>query len=108
DSRAENYGRLAEAMRNSDRSHAVHGRVLDPGVRPSGAGGFGSLPGERAGDEESAGAQKRCAREPMADEVAHLWAVAEFVPAVATDPQDADVLAAAQGSGRERGPTHST
>src|SRR6266853_6092756 len=79
--------------------------------RPASAGsmsGFGSLPGERAGDEESAGSQKRCAGEPMADEAAHLRAVAKFVPAVATDPQDADVLAAAQGSDRERGPAHST
>jgi len=34
----------------------------------------------------------------MADEAAHLRAVAKFVPAIAADPQDADVLAAAQGS----------
>ena len=57
---------------------------------------FRSVPGECAGDEESAGAQKRRAGESMADEAAHLWAVAKFVSAVAGDPHDADVLAAAQ------------
>src|SRR6267378_2496001 len=40
--------------------------------------------------------RKSDAGEPMADETAHLWAVAQFVPAVAGDPHDADVLAAAQ------------
>ena len=60
------------------------------------AGGFGSVPGECPGDEESARAQERRAGESMADEAAHLRAVAKFVPAVAGDPHDADVLAAAQ------------
>jgi len=65
-----------------------------------GTGGFGSLPGERAGDEESVVAQKRCTKEPMADESAHLRAVPKFVPAIAAHPQDADVPAAAEGSDR--------
>src|SRR5260370_42607790 len=94
---------MAEAMRDSDRCDAVHGRVLDRGIRHSRSGGFGSVPGECAGDEESAGAQKRRAGEPMADETAHLWAVAQFGPAGAANSQDADVLAAEQwsvGSGK--------
>ena len=89
-------GGLAEAMRDSDRSHAIDGRVLDRGLRHSRRSWFRSVPGECAGDEESAGAQKRRAGESMADEAAHLRAVAEFVSAVAGDPHDADVLAAAQ------------
>jgi hypothetical protein len=34
--------------------------------------------------------------ESMADEAAYLWVVAQFVPAAAGDPHDANVLAAAQ------------
>ena len=60
------------------------------------AAGLRSVPGECAGDEESAGAQKRRAGESMADEAAHLRAVAKFVSAVAGNSHDADVLAAAQ------------
>ena len=48
------------------------------------------------GDEESAGTQKRRAGESMADEAAHLWTVAQFVPAAAGDPYDANLLATAQ------------
>ena len=87
---------MAEAMRDSDRCDAVNGSVLDRGIRHSRSGGFGSVPGKCAGDEESAGTQKRRAGESMADEAAHLWAVAQFVPAAAGDPHDANVLAATQ------------
>ncbi len=48
------------------------------------------------GDEELTRAQKRCARESMADEAAHLWSVAELVSALSSNPYDADLLAAAQ------------
>src|ERR1700736_6355848 len=78
-SRAEGDGRLVEAMRNSDRGHAINWRVLDRGIRHSRSGGFGSVLGECAGDEESAGAQKPRAGESMADEATHLWALAKFV-----------------------------
>jgi len=57
---------------------------------------YDSVLGECAGDEESAGTQKRRAGESMADEAAHLWTVAQFVPAAAGDPYDANVLTAAQ------------
>jgi hypothetical protein len=46
-------------------------------------------------DEEPAGTQNRRTRESMANEVAHLRAVAKFVPATAGNPHDADVLASA-------------
>jgi len=47
-------------------------------------------------DVQPSGAEKRCARESVADEAAHLWPVAKFVPAATGDPHDADVLATAQ------------
>ena len=93
---AEGDGRMAEAMRDPDRRDAIHWRVLDCGVRHSRRSWFGSIPGECAGDEESAGAQERRAGESVADEAAHLRAVAKFVSAVAGDPQAANVLASAQ------------
>ena len=60
------------------------------------AGWFGGVSGECAGDQKSTRAQKRRAGESMADEAAHLWAVAKFVSALAGNPHDADVLAPAQ------------
>jgi len=54
------------------------------------------------GTEESARAQSDY-RESMADEVAHLRTVAEFVSAITGDSRDADLLAAAQRSGAECG-----
>src|SRR2546428_257574 len=95
-SRVEVDGRLAEAMPDSNRRDAVDWRVLDRGIRHPRGGWFRSVPGECAGNEESTRAQKRRAREPMADEAAHLRLTAEFVSPVAGDPHDADVLAAAQ------------
>ena len=86
---------MAEATRDSDRCDAIHGRVMDRGIRHSGSSRFGSVLGECARDEESAGAQKRLAGESMADEAEYLWAVAQFAPAVAGNSQDANVLAAA-------------
>src|SRR6267154_484589 len=99
--RAEGDGGLAEAMRDSDRRDAIHWRVLGRRIRHSGTSGLGSVPGECPRHEESARAQKRRAGESMVDEAAHLWIVAKFVPAVAGDSHDADLLAAAQRSGAE-------
>ena len=44
----------AEAMWHPHGRHAVHRGVLDSGVRHFGGSRVGSVPGERAGDEESA------------------------------------------------------
>jgi hypothetical protein len=52
----EGDGSLVEAMRDSDRSHAIDWSVLDRGVRHFGSVRFGSVSGECPGDEESAGA----------------------------------------------------
>src|SRR5215472_11216555 len=68
-------------------------------ARHPGNGGFGSVPGEWAGHEEPAGTQKRCAGEPMADEAAPLWTIAQFLPALSGGTHDAHLLAAAQRSG---------
>src|SRR6266566_5138674 len=95
-SRGKGDGRLAEAMRNSHRCLAIDRGVLDRGLRHSGGSGIGSVPGECPGDEELARAQERRAGESMADEAAHLWAVAEFVSASARDSHNADVLAATE------------
>ena len=54
------------------------------------------------------GAQERRTGESMADEVAHLRTIAKFVPTVAGDSQDADLLAAAQRFGAKCGPAYST
>src|SRR6202035_2779125 len=56
----------------------------------------GSLSGECARDEESAGAEDGRAGEPVVDEPAHVRLITEFVSPVAGDPHDADLLAAAQ------------
>jgi hypothetical protein len=85
-----------KAMRDSDHSHAIDGRVLDRGLRHTRRSWFRSVPGECPGDEESAGAQKRRAGESMADEAAHLRAITKLVSTVAGGPNDANVLAAAQ------------
>src|ERR1700751_3888717 len=77
--RADADGRVAEAMCDSDRRDAIHGRVLDRGIRHSRRSWSGSVPGECAGHEEPTGAQKRRAGEPVADEAASLPAVAKFV-----------------------------
>jgi len=45
-----------------------------------------NLPGRKSDVQES----------QWADEAAHVWAVAQFIPAAAGDSHDADVLAAAQ------------
>src|SRR5215469_8775603 len=47
-----------------------------------GTSGFGGVPGECPGHEESARAQERRTGESMADEAAYLWTVAKFVSAV--------------------------
>ena len=57
---------------------------------------FAGIPSECAGDQESARAQKRRTGKSVADEAAHLRAVAKFVSAVAGNPQAANVLASAQ------------
>jgi len=94
-------------MRDSDHRDAIDGHVLDRGIRHSRGGGFRSVPGECPGDEEPAGTQNRRTRESMANEAAHLWAVAKFVPATAGNPHDADVLAAAQRFGTGGSVAHS-
>src|SRR5450755_606301 len=88
--------RLAQTMRDPDRGHAINRSLLDRGIRYLGRSRVGSVSGECARDQESARAQKRRARESMADEAAHLWTVAEFVSAAARNSHAADLLAAAQ------------
>src|SRR6516165_5840501 len=94
--RAEGDGRLAEAMRDSDRRDAIHRSVLDRGIRHSRAGKFRSLFGECTGDQEFTRAQERRAGESVVDEAAHLWPTTKFVSANAADSHDAYVQAAAQ------------
>src|ERR1700730_9139653 len=95
---AEGDGRLAEAMPDPDDSDAIDGSLLDRGIRHFGSSRVGSIPGECARDQEFARAQKRRARESVADEAAHLWAVAGLVSAGAGKSQGAHLLAAAQRS----------
>jgi hypothetical protein len=48
--------------------------------------------------QESAGQENGRAGKPMADEAAHLWTRAEFLPADGGDPKDEELLAAAERS----------
>src|SRR6266850_4762932 len=105
--RAEDDGGMAEAMWDSYGRDAIYGSLLDCGLRDLGRGGSGSVSGECARDEESAGAEDGRAGEPVVDEAAHLRLIAEFVSPVAGHSHPADVLAAAPGSGAEYRSPHS-
>src|SRR5437879_13701740 len=96
DGRVKGNGEMAEAVRDTDGGHAVHGSVLAAGVRRVGGRGPGSLSGKRARDQESAGEEDGCAGESMADATAHLRAAAKFVPASPGNPRAAELLAAAK------------
>src|SRR6516225_9563236 len=105
--RTQGDGRLAEAMQNSNCRDAIHRSLLGRGIRHSATSGFGGVPGECPGHEESARAEERRTGESMADEAAHLWTVAKFVPAITRDSCDADLLEAAQRSRAECGSAYS-
>src|SRR6516225_7215096 len=94
-------------MQDTDRRDAIHRSLLDRRIRHSGTSWFGGVPGKCPGHEESTRAQKRRTGESVADEAAHVWAVAKFVPANTRDSRDADLLAAAQRSRAECQPAYS-
>src|SRR5215467_12040708 len=98
DRRAEEDGRVAEAMRDSHGGDAIYGSVLDCRLRHFGRSGSGSVSGKCARDQESAGAEDRRAGEPVVDEAAHLRLIAKFVSPAAADSHPANVLAAAPRS----------
>jgi transposase len=77
--RAEDDGGMAEAMWDSYGRDAIYGSLLDCGLGDLGRGGPGSVFGECARDEKSAGAEDGCAGEPVVDEAAHFRLIAEFV-----------------------------
>jgi hypothetical protein len=93
---------MAEELRHWHGGHAVHGGVLDRSAGSAGSSGTGSVSGECAGNDESAGAQERRARVSVADEAAHLWFAGEFLSAAGGDPDDPDDLAAAEPAGEAR------
>src|SRR5215469_3680026 len=99
--RAEEDGGMVEAMWDSYGRDAIYRSLLDCGLRDFGRSGSGSVSGECARDEESAGAEDGRAGEPVVDETAHLRLIAEFVSSIAGDSHLADVLATAPGSGAE-------
>src|SRR5215831_4815822 len=99
--RAEEDGGVADTMRYSHGRAAIYGSVLDCGLRHFGSSGSGSVSGECARDQESAGAEDRRAGEPVVDEAAHLRLIAKFVSPVAADSHAANVLAAAPRSGAQ-------
>src|SRR6266566_5380309 len=99
----EGDGGVAEAMCDSNHRPAIDRGVLDRGLRHSRRIWVRSVSGKCPGDEELTRAQKRCARESMADEAAHLWSVAELVSALSSNPYDADLLAAANDLVRAAG-----
>src|ERR1700758_3991788 len=98
DRRAEEDGRVADTIRHSHRRAAIYRSVLDCGLRHFGRSGSGSVSGKRTRDQESAGAEERCAGEPVVDEAAQLWLIAKFVSPVAVYSHSANVLAAAPRS----------
>src|SRR5215467_4801329 len=97
--RAEEDVRVADTVRDSHGRAAIYGSVLDCGLRHFGGGGTGSVSGQRARHEESAGTEDGRAGEPVVDETAHLRLIAKFVSPVAGDSHPTNVLAAAPGSG---------
>src|SRR5215471_3580922 len=97
---------MAQAVWDSDGGHAIHRSVLDPGVRHSGSRRTGGVSGECAGDQESAGQENRRAGKPMADEASYVWTPAEFISADSGDPEDEELLAAAERSHPERWAAH--
>src|SRR5439155_22577679 len=64
-------------------------------VRHPGAAWHPSGGSERPVHQERARQEERCAREPVADEVAHLWAAARLVPSGREHGKRADDLATA-------------
>src|SRR5580700_12091271 len=105
--RAEDDGGMAEAIWDSYGRDAIYGSLLDCGLRDLGRGGSGSVSGECTRDQKSARAEDGRAGEPVVDEAAHVWLIAEFVPPVAGDPYSADVLATAPRPGAEYRSPHS-
>src|SRR6516162_8410192 len=105
--RAEEDGRVADTMRDSHGGDAIHGSLLDCGLRHFGRGGSGSVSGECAGDEESAGTEDGRTGEPVVDEAAHVRLIAKFVSPVAGDSHPANLLAAASGSGAQHRSSYS-
>src|SRR3974390_130436 len=95
--RAEEDGGMVEAMWNSYDRDAIYGSVLDCGLRNFGRSGSGSVSGECARDQESAGAEDGCPGEPVVDEAAHLRLIAKFVSPIAGDSHPTNVLATAPG-----------
>src|ERR1700736_5543281 len=88
-------GGLAERLWHPHGGSAVHWGLLDRRSGSSGTRRDRGLSGECAGDQESTGAQERCAGVPVADEAAHLRVAAQFLPATGTDPRHTHDLAAA-------------
>src|SRR5437660_8075258 len=96
---AKGDGRLAKAMQNSNSRDAIHRSLLGCGIRHSGTSGFGGVPGECPGHEESARAQERRTGESVADEATHLWTVAKFVPAITGDSRSEEHTSELQSRG---------
>src|SRR5215469_3129147 len=97
----EEDGRVANTVRHLHGRAAIYGRLLDCGLRHFGSSGSGSLSGECARDQESAGAEDRRAGEPVVDEAAHLRLIAKFVSPVPGYSHAANILAAAPRSGAQ-------
>src|SRR6202050_4973515 len=94
---------MAEVLRHWHGGDTVYWGVLDRLARDPGRAWDRGLPGQCARDQESAGAQERCAGVSMADETAHLRIAAEFLPAAGRDSGGAHRLAAARPVGAGRG-----
>jgi hypothetical protein len=96
--RLSQYGNVIWSVPNdSPKIATADGGVIGfSGITYDSQGRATGLSGKCPGDEELAGAQERRAGESMADEAAHLWALAELVSAAPRDPNDEDILAAAE------------
>src|ERR1035441_2438346 len=76
---------MAEIVRDRDGGDAIHRCLLVRRLRRSGKARVESVSGEREPHEKPSGAQVGRAGKPVADEVAHLWPAAEFLPAAGGD-----------------------
>src|SRR5258708_37470675 len=94
---------MVAAVWHQKRGAAVHGSVLDSGVRRIRAVWLGGLAGECAGHQEFAWQEERRTGKSMAVKAAHLRIIEKIVPAGAGDSRSSHVLAGARG-GRAASP----
>src|SRR5439155_19730663 len=100
-------GGLVTELRSQHRGHAVHRGLLDSALRDLGRTRVRGVSGQRAAHQESAGAQERCAGEPVVAKVAYLRVTKQLVPTTSRDSSATNLLEATRRTRSGRGDVHS-